>query len=88
MAGLCGTRVCRLQIGDCEKSHSTLDRDISAVRNHTDRRSERVYFAIPQVLSGGVAAAVNLESFIGSQASRIRHVDASAAGHMEREVLW
>ena len=88
MAGIYGTRVCRLQIGDCENSHSTVDRNISTVRNRTDRRSERVYFAIPQVLSGGVAAPVNLESFVGSQLNRIRHLDASAAGHMEREVLW
>jgi hypothetical protein len=44
LAGACDTRVCRLPIGDRENSHSTVDRDLSTVRDRTDRSSQPVYF--------------------------------------------
>jgi len=37
VAGICGTRICRLGIGDSEKWHFTLNLGVSAVRDRTDR---------------------------------------------------
>jgi hypothetical protein len=51
------------------------------VGNRTDRRSEPLHFSVPQVLGIEAAVTVNRNSFSDGRLSRIRRLDASAAGH-------
>jgi hypothetical protein len=61
--------------------HFTLDPAISNVGNRTDRRSEPLYFSVPQVLDIEAAVTVNRNSFSDGRLSRIRRLDASGAVH-------